>query len=122
MGGYIKNTDFKRDSGEVKGCNQRGRPCTARLEGPSCVTLQHSEGIRLTTYQLPFRRHFGTRPTRQLILASLQASLHAHTRPPYTALGMYHTMKFSYGVDNPGEFELTADGISAILDLCQLCM
>ena len=51
MGGDIKNTDFKRDSGEVKGCNQRRRLCTARLEGLNCVKLQHSEGIRLTTYQ-----------------------------------------------------------------------
>ena len=51
MGDDIQNTDFKRDSGEVKGCNQRGRPCTARLEGLNCVKLQHSEGIRLTTYQ-----------------------------------------------------------------------
>ena len=51
MGGDIKNTNFKRDSGEVKGCNQHRRPCTARLEGLNCVTFQHSEGIRLTTYQ-----------------------------------------------------------------------
>ena len=42
---------ISRDYGEVKGCNQRGCPCIARLEGLNCVTLQHSEGIRLTTYQ-----------------------------------------------------------------------
>ena len=27
----------------------------------------------------------------------------AHTYPSYTAPGMYHTVKLSYGVDNPGE-------------------
>ena len=47
----VKNTDFKRDSGEVKDCNQRESFCTARL---NCVTLQHSEGICLTTYQCLF--------------------------------------------------------------------
>ena len=43
MGGAIQNTNFKRDSGEVKGCNQHGCPCTACLDGLNHVTLQHNE-------------------------------------------------------------------------------
>ena len=45
VGGDIQNVDFKRDSGEDKGCNQRGRPCTARVDGLNRVKLQHNEGI-----------------------------------------------------------------------------
>ena len=51
MGGDIQNTNIERDSGEVKGCNQRGRPCTACVDGLNCVKLQHNEGIRWTTFQ-----------------------------------------------------------------------
>ena len=51
MGGDIQNADIKCDSGKVKGCNQRGRPCTVRVDGLNRVKLQHNEGIRWTTFQ-----------------------------------------------------------------------
>ena len=51
MGSDIQNTDYKRDSGKVKGCNQCGCICTAHLDGPNCLKLWHNEGIRWTTYQ-----------------------------------------------------------------------
>ena len=41
----------QRDSGEVKGCNQCGRPSTACVDGLNHVKLQHNEGIRWTTFQ-----------------------------------------------------------------------
>ena len=34
--------------------------------------------------------------------------LPAHAYPSYTAPGTYHTVKLSYGVDNPGEVRSTA--------------
>ena len=43
----------------------------------------------LNNLPVPFRRHFGTRPMWQLILASLQASRHAHT--PRTQLQVHTT-------------------------------
>ena len=51
MGGNIQNANFKHDSGVVKGCNQRGHPCTAHVDGLNRVKLQHNEGIRWTTFQ-----------------------------------------------------------------------
>ena len=35
IGGNIQNSDFKRDSGAVKGCNL----CKAHLNGLNCVIL-----------------------------------------------------------------------------------
>ena len=61
VGRNIQNTNFQRDSDEFKGCSKGRHPCTACLDGPN---------------------HFGSRPTWQLTLASLQASLHTHTPPP----------------------------------------
>ena len=43
--------DFKRDSDEVKGWNQRGCLCTARLDSIYRVILQHNKGIQWTTCQ-----------------------------------------------------------------------
>ena len=51
MGSNIQNADIKHDSGGVKGCNQRGCPCTARVDGLNRVKLQRNEGIRWTTFQ-----------------------------------------------------------------------
>ena len=48
---YIKNTDIKRDSSEVQGCNQHGHLCTAHLDSLNHVILRHNEGIWGTTYQ-----------------------------------------------------------------------
>ena len=39
MGVDIKNTDLKRDSGEVKGCNQGRHLCTACLDSLNHVIL-----------------------------------------------------------------------------------
>ena len=44
----------------------------------SCDTSTQRRNT-VNNFPVPFRHHFGTRPTWQLILASLQASLHAHT-------------------------------------------
>ena len=46
MVGDIQNIDFQHDSDEVKGCNNCGRPCTARLDGLNHVILQHNEEIQ----------------------------------------------------------------------------
>ena len=82
IGGDIQNAYFKRDFGEVKCRNQHRRPCTARVHvrrwSKSCDTSTQRRNP-LNNFPVPFRHHFGTCPTWQLILASLQASLHAHT-------------------------------------------
>ena len=78
MGGNIQNTDLKHDSAEVNGCNQCGRPCIVRQRwSKSCDTSTQWKNL-VNNLPVPFRRHFGTRPMWQLILASLQAYLHAH--------------------------------------------
>ena len=99
VGSDIQNTGFMHGSGEVKGCNQCGCTCTARLDGLNHVMIQHNERNLVKNLPVPFRRHFKISPAWQLISASLQASLHL----PYTALGTYHTMKLRYGEDNPDE-------------------
>ena len=122
MGSDIQNAKFKHDFEEVKGCGKRGCPCTAHLDGLNRDILRHNEGIWQNTHHCLYRRHFGPRPTWQLILASLQASLHAHTPPsPYTAPGMHHTMKLWYGVNNLSEVGSTVV-YPPSLDLLQLCM
>ena len=109
----------KCDSGEVKGCNQHGCPCTARLEGINCVTLQHSEGICLTTYQClldansPDVTADSGKPT--------DFPARTYMYPSYTTPGTYHTVKLLYDVDNPDEVGSTAVYPPSGLDPCQLC-
>ena len=88
VGGDIYNTDL-RDSDEIKGCSKRGYPCIACLNGLNRDILRHNEGIWQNTYQCLYRRHFEPLSTWQPILASLQASLHAHI--PCTQLQVYIT-------------------------------
>ena len=102
MGSDIQNTNLQCDSCEVKGCNQQGHLCTARLDGLNRVTLQHNKGIRWTIYQC-------------LLDAILELTLYvtadsgkptglpAHAYSSYTAPGMYHTAILWYGVGNPGK-------------------
>ena len=75
----------------------------AHLNSLNHNILQHNEEIWQNTYQCLYRCHFGPRLMWQLILASLQASLHVHIPCTHAAPGMHHTVKLRYSVDNPGQ-------------------
>ena len=106
MGSNIQDTDFKCDSGEVKGCNQCGCPCTACTNGLNCVTLQHNEEIHWTTYQCLLDAILespdGTADSGE------PTGLPTCAYPSYIAPGMHHTVKLWYGIDNQREVGSTA--------------
>ena len=85
VGGNIQNTDFKHDFDKVKGCIMHRCPCTTHLDSLNCGILRHKKGIWWNTYHCLYRHHFGPRQAWQLILKSLQASLHTHTQIRYAS-------------------------------------
>ena len=79
-----------RLSGEIKGCNLCGHPCTARLDGLNHVKLWHNPPDVTADSSEP-----------------IQASLHTHTSRIQLQVRIT-PWNFWYGVDNPGEVGSTA--------------
>ena len=76
------NTKFECGSGEVKDCSKCRYLCTALIDGLHRIILWHNEGTQYTSHYCLEDTIFVMWPVWQLILANLQASLHAHFQVP----------------------------------------